>query len=115
LQWENSGNTGQNPGAIFQFGEALHTTTDSASPWHNDYHEIWGGMWDPAGSLQHGASEKALGFLQKAALAEARWRAEMLWDRYQQQLKEARKKQEEDKRKEEEKKKCEKDPQSCKK
>ena len=52
------------------------------------------------------------------ALAEAKWRAQQLWERYQRELAAARQKQQEEEKKkkeEEEKKKCEKDPKSCKK
>jgi RHS repeat-associated protein len=100
IQWENAGNSGWNPGALFQFGMALHTVTDADSPWHDHYQEAWGHYWDPLGSAGHAAGEYFLGTKRFSAveLAQARYDAWLLWVEFLNKLAEERKKQEEQKK-----------------
>ena len=100
LDWEAQGHTGWNPGALFSFGEALHTVTDAASPWHGNYSEVWGGYWDPIGSGGHALAELVLGntrFLD-ADRSEAEYQGRVLWTEFQKKLQDERAKEEEDKR-----------------
>jgi len=87
------------------FGQALHTVTDAASPWHDDYNEVWGGGLLPTDYV-HVAGEVARGPSLRARIALAEDEARKLWERFQLMLEEARRKaQEERKKKEEEEKK----------
>ncbi len=105
IAWEESGHAGQSPGALFKFGEALHTTTDSWSPWHDHYRAPWGGYWDFMGSALHAGEEFAFGPSEHEALSEARYEAGLLWQGYQQRLNAQRQKEEEERKKKEEEKK----------
>jgi hypothetical protein len=101
LDWEQGGHTGNSKDALEFFGNALHTVTDRASPWHD---QTWFGinpvLWGP--SLGHGLGEKSLGPSREAARGMAEHEAALLWLRYQARLREERKKREEEERKKKE-------------
>jgi hypothetical protein len=96
LDWEKSGNTGWNPGAIFQFGEALHTVTDADSPWHDGWSAAWAYFWDPADSLLHFGEETVLGPSMHSAKVTSILDANRLWLRFMMQLNEERLRREEE-------------------
>ena len=105
---EETGHTGNDPGALSYFGDALHTVTDSTSPWHRDSAGTplpWAGVGgDPFGAAWHGFSETLWGYVSEdEAKYEAGVQAQHLWARYQQMLEEARQKEKEE---EERRKKC---------
>jgi len=91
--------------ALLSFGEALHTVTDRASPWHDNHNETWYGWLNPAASAGHAAGEYTLGPSREVERGMAEHEAYLLWERYQKMLKEKREKEEEKRRREEEEKK----------
>jgi hypothetical protein len=78
--------------ALYHFGEALHTVTDSVSPWHRRWSEVWLG-----GGMIHGVKERATGRSREVELAEAKYEARVLWYRFLMMLEDARKKEEKEK------------------
>ncbi|HEV2420658.1 MAG TPA: RHS repeat-associated core domain-containing protein [Candidatus Acidoferrales bacterium] len=116
LAWEDSASspaeesvreTLNAPKALYFFGEALHTVTDEYSPEHAGF-QNWHGadapfdvvhgndLSGPTGKnmrlMYHGAMEGVASMLAFAAQHRAEEEARMLWLRYQDALKEARKK-----------------------
>jgi hypothetical protein len=92
--------------ALWHFGEALHTVTDRASPWHGYHDEAWMGIWNPPAAGRHGIREATVGWSREGAIGMAIYEARLLWFRFQMMLEEAR---EEEKQKEKKKKKEEDD------
>jgi len=74
--------------ALVYFGYALHTVTDSASPWHSGT-QIWGG----AGSLGHIVNENNVNTVRSRydmEIQQAEYLANILWQRFQTQVQKAR-------------------------
>jgi len=74
--------------AIHYFGLALHTVTDSASPWHRGTQ-----MWPGVDSLDHIANENRTASVRTRYDSEIQWaeyEARLLWTRFQIQLQRAR-------------------------
>jgi len=96
LDWEKTGHTGWSPGALFQFGQALHTVTDADSPWHNGWSAAWAYYWDPLDSLLHAGEEIAFGPYAHRAKVTAMLDANRLWVRWMMQLNDERRRREEE-------------------
>jgi RHS repeat-associated protein len=67
--------------ALYAFGEALHTATDSVSPWHTGA-QAWFGLADPLESFKHSAAESLIGWSASLEIGLAEYEAMLLWNEF---------------------------------